>query len=301
MQSPARNAKYSLAHCAASAAFHWRNVKREKNRMRAATATLLVLCGGQRYIHFNHNGSRFRLRAAGLSRWLWQNPRCLLDGELFFSKFLRSGDTVLDVGANVGVHTLLASRLVGDTGTIIALEPHPATHRALLENTRLNRRENVRALHLAAGTEKGFVRLSDLSADDCNRVEHTGGIVAPQETIDETCRGVGEVHLLKIDVEGYELPALRHASGILRRTQCAVVEYSPESASAFGYDAGQLIGFLSQHLPLGYELHENGATATLTPLSGRYAPTKLVNLVFVRDPGVLERRLGRGAVVSDKK
>src|SRR5882757_4827335 len=59
---------------------------------------------------------------------------------------LRPGDTFVDVGANIGYYSILASRLVGDEGRVVALEASPAFHQQLLKQVRLNEGRNVRAV-----------------------------------------------------------------------------------------------------------------------------------------------------------
>src|SRR5579871_3144648 len=57
----------------------------------------------------------------------------------FVSRYLRPGDVFVDVGANVGLYTVLASKMVGDTGSVHSFEPCSKTFRRLEENVRLNR------------------------------------------------------------------------------------------------------------------------------------------------------------------
>ena len=61
---------------------------------------------------------------------------------------ISKGDTVIDVGANIGCFSILASRLVGPTGRVIAIEPEPSTHERLLKNIELNQATNIKPLRL---------------------------------------------------------------------------------------------------------------------------------------------------------
>ena len=67
-----------------------------------------------------------------------------------FEKYCTSGMTVVDVGANLGYYSLLASRLVGPTGRVVALEPNSENCRLLLSSLRLNDITNVQLLPVAA-------------------------------------------------------------------------------------------------------------------------------------------------------
>jgi FkbM family methyltransferase len=65
------------------------------------------------------------------------------------SGILQEGDVFVDVGANIGYHSLLGSKLVGSTGSVVAIEPVPDTFAMLLDNLRLNSCSNVRAVNVA--------------------------------------------------------------------------------------------------------------------------------------------------------
>jgi len=72
---------------------------------------------------------------------------------------LLPGDTVIDIGANIGCFCVLAARAVGPTGRVIAVEPEQSTFDSLQRNVRLNRCENVDARRLAIGGTSGSVDL----------------------------------------------------------------------------------------------------------------------------------------------
>jgi FkbM family methyltransferase len=257
-------------------------------------SALLLLTGCHRWLSFSHNGSRLRLRTAGLSRLLWRNPETLLEGEVFIWCCLRADDVVVDVGANIGVHTLLAARIVGDGGRVLSLEAHPATHAALVENTRLNRCRNVKTLNVAVGPVEGIAHLSDFSSDDENKVEATGVITVTQQPLDALCQDLHQIDLLKIDIEGYELPALMGAERVLARTHCIVLEYWQKHAARFGYGFRELLQFMTDRSFHGYLLHEQGDKALLYPVSTGHVSPSLENYVFVRDEHWVRKRLRLG-------
>ena len=66
-----------------------------------------------------------------------------------------AGDTVVDVGAHIGLYTLIASNRVGSSGKVFAIEPDPMNFEILVQNIRLNNLENVLALNYAAYSEEG--------------------------------------------------------------------------------------------------------------------------------------------------
>lgn len=151
--------------------------------------------------------------------------------------FLARGSTFVDVGANVGVYTGWASRLVGETGRVIAFEPLPATRDNLQRVVAGNALGNVRVVPKALGAAPGVVRLW--------AVPHASGLtsaVPPADpaaatpldvsmsTLDDELAAAGApaVALVKIDVEGYEMAVLEgavrtlaspHAPAVLFETQ----------------------------------------------------------------------------------
>ncbi|MBT5811462.1 MAG: FkbM family methyltransferase, partial [Rhodospirillaceae bacterium] len=76
---------------------------------------------------------------------------------MLLGTFIESGQTVIDVGANIGTHTIFFSKCVGEHGSVVAIEAQPNIYELLRENINLNDRQNVSALNAAAGTAAGFL------------------------------------------------------------------------------------------------------------------------------------------------
>jgi FkbM family methyltransferase len=143
-----------------------------------------------------------------------------------FRSLLGEGDVCVDVGANVGYYTLLASRLVGPSGHVYALEPAPEIYAALQANLALNAVSNVTALPVAAGPDEGRAALfrppsgnvgrSSLRphSDVPSRQDRSPVAVRPLAAV---VRGsdLHRLRLVKIDVEGYEVEVLRGLEPIL--------------------------------------------------------------------------------------
>jgi FkbM family methyltransferase len=154
-----------------------------------------------------------------------------------FRYLVRPGDRCVDVGANVGVHSIRLARLVGAGGEVIAIEPDPDVVQRANRNIALNDVDNVRVVNAAASGSAGEMRLFRPSPHDTNRgraslLQHpylTGTTIAvPAVTVDEVCAG-DTVSLIKIDVEGHEAAVVRGATDTLARCRPSVVfEYAPE-------------------------------------------------------------------------
>jgi len=149
------------------------------------------------------------------------------------SRFLRSGDTALDVGANIGHFTATMARAVGPGGRVHAFEPL-ASNRTRLERTiELNGLGNVHVEPVAVGAAAGEVTIIDYGEGygswattkprDQDPRDHPTEPATPRTvplvSLDEYCaaQGVEQIAALKIDVEGAEFEALEGAAGLLKR------------------------------------------------------------------------------------
>ena len=137
-----------------------------------------------------------------------------------FEKYCTAGMTVIDVGANLGYYSLLASSLVGPSGRVIALEPNSENCRLLLSSLRLNDIANVQLLPVAADTGTGWAYYSTHIGSNGGLIEggdllsHPGNVV-PTFRLDDLVDG--PVGFLKMDVEGAEGRVVQGATRIIER------------------------------------------------------------------------------------
>ena len=126
---------------------------------------------------------------------------------------LRPGDTVVDIGANIGAFTVLAAKTIGPSGRVIAFEPIPHTFERLRENVALNSLQNVECRRAAVGAQEGTLTLRVASKSayasayiEGDRSAEESLQIVPCVTLEQVCRGegIGRVHLLKVDCEGSE-------------------------------------------------------------------------------------------------
>jgi FkbM family methyltransferase len=137
-----------------------------------------------------------------------------------FERYCAPGMTVVDVGANLGYYSLLASRLVGPSGRVIALEPNSENCRLLLSSLRLNGSTNVELLPVAADVATGWAYYSTHVGSNGGLIDPGDllahpGVVVPTFRLDELVSG--PVGFLKMDVEGAEGRVMRGATGIIER------------------------------------------------------------------------------------
>jgi len=135
---------------------------------------------------------------------------------------LKEGDVFFDVGANVGYYTILGSRLAGESGTIVAIEPVVRNLAFLHRHVRLNRADNVVILPVACSDEMAVVSFAPganpamghlANAEESPQRRRT---LAATVTLDRLAQELGLMpQVVKIDVEGAELRVLKGARTIL--------------------------------------------------------------------------------------
>lgn len=168
----------------------------------------------------------------------------------FFQSVIESGHVVVDVGANQGVFTLLFSRLVGDSGRVVALEPDPSLFAALDQNCRVNVAHNVTRLNVAAGDTpgQGILHCSRFNRGDNRMTDSLRGPAVPVEivTLDDVVPE-SRVDMIKIDVQGFELNVVRGMQAILDRSPAIRVlfEFWPTGLRHAGSPPGALLDFFT--------------------------------------------------------
>jgi FkbM family methyltransferase len=144
---------------------------------------------------------------------------------------LRPGDTVVDAGANIGAFSVPAGRLIGPTGRLIAIEMMPPTAQRLRENlTRNGIAAEIIEVALAATSGQSLHAALDLDKGGqatlvlAHTLDHPQSVSVTTRTLDDVLRDVGEIALIKIDIEGAELDAIAGAAATLARTRAIIFE-----------------------------------------------------------------------------
>lgn len=182
----------------------------------------------------------------------------------FVGRFLQPDMVVLDIGAHHGLYTLLASRLVGARGKVLAFEPSARERKALSLHMSLNRCKNVQVLPFALGKETTDADLYvvEASASGCNSLRPPASDVLvsshPQRVrvvrLDDqlSVLKIDHVDFIKLDVEGGELAVLEGASQLLSRRPRPVIlaEVQDVRTQPWGYRARKIIDYLRER---GYQ------------------------------------------------
>jgi FkbM family methyltransferase len=164
----------------------------------------------------------------------------------------RPGDTIVDVGANIGYFTLIFARAVGAGGKVYAFEPEPVNYAVMAENVSRNGYENVIPLQLAVSDVQGVARLAVFERNrGMNRLwqETTQQPTVEIEmvVIDQLERlSRMSVDLIKMDVEGWENHALSGMRNLLERSPDVAIfsEFTPEYLVKAGSDPEEFLTHL---------------------------------------------------------
>jgi FkbM family methyltransferase len=191
------------------------------------------------------------------------------------ARHVKPGAMILDLGAHVGFHTLMLSRRAGSLGRVFAVEPSPATATLLMQHLRWNNCDNVQVIEALIGDEEREVafayRPDPMDPDGLSNslAGDIGGKTATvrMTTIDRICAGC-HPDLIKMDIEGAELLALRGARETLARAApLLVVSVHPEPMRALGTEPEDLVAFLGA---FGYEGHDLDGRPVTDPGHGEF-------------------------------
>lgn len=167
-----------------------------------------------------------------------------------FFRLLPRGGTVLDVGANIGVHSLLAAKAVGPQGTVVAFEPIRENRELASLNAARNCIANIRMIDKAVGNTEGQLTLYRSRAD-CGT--HSAGLSSGTPERVEVVRledwvfreGLNSIDALKIDVEGFDGFVLDGALQLVSAWRPVIlIEYVPRQLAACGDDPDRVARML---------------------------------------------------------
>ncbi|MEO8677481.1 MAG: FkbM family methyltransferase [Vicinamibacterales bacterium] len=267
---------------------YWSVVRDHPRPLRFLAAKALVATGACRLFTIEQRGYRLRFHPANLSSQLWIEPHGRDQALEFFRDYLKPGDRVVDVGANIGDTVLTAAVQVGPTGHVTGIEPHPRTFRFLQDNVALNGVHNVRLINSAVGAAPGTARFSDDRRDDMNRIGG-GSLEVRVARLDDLVADWTTIALLKVDVEGYEKFVFEGAPELLKLARCVYFEVSSLHFPRFGYSTRDLLTLIEYS---GFRLFRANDSRQLIPITTEYDTANFENLVALRDLDDFLRRTG---------
>lgn len=211
----------------------------------------------------------------------WLAEKGALDDELMYRSFedaerrfvnrlLRPGMIVVDIGAHHGLYAVLASKLVGRAGRVIAFEPSPRECRRLHRHLRLNRCRNVAVQPYAVADASGDAELYVVKGfRDWGNSLRPPAVPEPTRKVGvKVCRlddvlaehGIDRVDFIKLDAEGAELAVLKGARGLLQKDlrPAILVEVQDLRTRAWSYAAREITQLLDAWNYRWFSIGETG-------------------------------------------
>jgi FkbM family methyltransferase len=176
----------------------------------------------------------------------------------FLRRSLKQGDVFLDIGANGGIYTVIASKQVGQEGHVYAFEPGEHELRLLRHNIKLNGLTNVTVIQCAVSDKIGnakFAVVKDGALNSLADLHRTEQDIESWQTVftlsldDFVCKySIPRVDFIKIDVEGAEKLVFEGAKSLMMSDNRITIlfESSDQNVAAFGYSTKQFLFELRQ-------------------------------------------------------
>jgi FkbM family methyltransferase len=177
-------------------------------------------------------------------------------------EILKPGMVVLDIGANIGYHTLISSKLVGNTGKIYSFEPEPHNFKLLLKNIEINEFKNIIPINKALSNNIGSTKLFlDTQSDGKHSLSeknvNTNKFIEVEKiTLDSFYENMGEnrrIDFIKIDVEGAEGLVIKGGGKLLKENDIMIImEFIPFYIRNLGASPEKLLSLL---MGFGFEFY----------------------------------------------
>ncbi len=262
---------------------YFRRAAKRPKPLRFLMANFLLLTGLGRFLTFRVQDFRLRFYPSSLSAALWENPHDRHDDETIIHGLLQKGDTFIDVGANIGALSITAALAVGETGRVLSIEPHPRIFKYLEGNLALNNVKNCQLVNVALGDHVGTVRFSDRRfTDDQNSIgfakNQKGGVDVPLQLLDDLTGHFPTIHVLKIDVEGYEFFVLRGAKHTLSKTNTLFFESYDPTFKQNGSSCAEIFAFIEKQ---GFTIYQQ-QNGIWQPIEHGYVSNIVENLLAQR-------------------
>lgn len=155
------------------------------------------------------------------------------DVENLFQKYVHENNTVIDVGANIGYHTLHSAEYVGRGGKVVAIEPNQWAVNRLRRNLELNPqiRERVQIIKVALSDRDELAQQMSFQASYKLSGKNTAiSEIVDVQSLDSICdkQQLNGINLIKIDVDGFEIKVLNGCLALLARDHpTLIVEFTP--------------------------------------------------------------------------
>ena len=169
---------------------------------------------------------------------------------------IEMGNIVVDVGANIGLHTLNMARIVGNAGQVFAFEPDPSNFEILKKNVMINNYKNIILEQKAVGDKHGRTTLYQSDHPGKHRIFPQTEQAKSQVQVELTNLDnyfdsdmIDKINFIKIDVEGLEFSVLKGMKNILKNSKKIKIlfEFMPENTMEVGFTPIELLNYLTSN------------------------------------------------------
>jgi len=216
---------------------------------------------------------------------------------MMLKNLIKEGMIIVDIGANIGYYTLLASKCTGCQGKVYAFEPEPDNFRLLSRNVSLNHADNIVAVNKAVSNKAGKCRLfidrkflgsHSLSAGNLETKKNAESISVETVSLDSFFNETRNIDLIKMDAQGAEGMIIDGGMKTLKRTENLFIELWPYGVRNFGYEPDDITNKLKK---LGFH------TTRELPDFNKMLRHESANLFFCRG-GMKGKICGREGIVK---
>lgn len=181
----------------------------------------------------------------------------------YLTKILKKGDVFVDIGTNIGLFSLIASKIVGDEGKVLCFEPAPLTFSRLSENVKLNDFKNIDIKNLGLSDKQGELTFyisnngydawNSFAPSQDNKLESSIQVYVSTLDIELININKTKIKLVKIDVEGWEKFVLFGGKDFfVNYNPIVMVEFTEENTFNAGYPVHEIYNIMQD---FGYVWH----------------------------------------------
>lgn len=238
---------------------------------------IIINCGGRR-VQFYMDLQNGNIADDAISWYLQQGMPPEPEVVHLMSRVVQAGDYVIDAGANVGFFSLLLSQYVGETGKVLAIEPGHNNLTKLVRNIEYNKASNIEVCERPLADQEKTITFHlarDSGINACWRSEAATVVSMDLMATTLDTRGYCTPKLIKMDIEGSELEALKGAERLLNQhPPYIVMEFNEPALKAMGATPEDIRKFMRDR---GYDLFvlsEHGLLPSLVPIFSRLNVTR---------------------------
>jgi FkbM family methyltransferase len=273
--------------------------KEKRRQLRLERAWLKLFQNNDYIIHQLADGLKIKLyKDSVLSKLIYEDfETAEVD---FLNEFLNDGDCFVDIGANIGLFSLYASKKIGSKGLVIAFEPAKQTHNRMLDNIQLNGLDNIKSFQLGLSDKNEILELN-ISTDGHEAwntfVPSTDNMFSLKEMVEvksfdsfleDNSFDINNISLVKLDVEGFEINVLKGSVDLLKSQNAPVfmIEFTDDNAISAGNCCHELYKLLLQYKYTWYTYDATRKKLIPEPMRLNYPYS---NLIAVKNAGINKR------------